>query len=341
MLLTFLACTAPATDTGRPHYEDDTADTGSDSADTGADPADLFFLGVNYPWHEYAIDVRTTAWGDYTIAATPDDVRSQLRDLSSHGARGIRWWLFGDGRGAPTFASDGTPQPVDAEVLENVGLFLDLADQEGLTVMPVVLDFAWCSAPQEVYGVTLGGHAGTLADPDQRAALVNDVVAPLAAEFAAHPALAAWDLFNEPEWAMNGEYYGLGDHCSAEDVRAYADEATAAIAAVAPQPTTVGSASYAWMLQHWVAADPPVLQFHDYWEPLDMLSADLGRPVLVGEFPTAGTDLPATLDTAVSGGFAGAMPWSGFAEDDATALDREELAAWAAAHADILTGSVR
>lgn len=340
MILAFLtACTAlsadPSGDSG--HSGGSGLSGGGTADDTGGSTEDApFYLGVNYPWHEYGIDVHTTAWGDYTITSDEGAVAAELATLADHGARSVRWWVFGDGRAAPSFDRDGTPLPLDDEALANVRALLDLADDAGLTVMPVVLDFGWCAAAQDVSGVTLGGHAGVLADPDQRRALVEDVVVPLAAAFADHPAVAAWDLVNEPEWAFDGETYGLGDHCAEADVRAYVEEATAAIAEVAPQPTTVGSASYAWMVQHWVSASPRVLQFHDYWEDLGSLASDPagrgGRPLVVGEVPTAGVDITATLDTAYAGGFSGIMPWSGYADDDATDLDLAALSAWAAAH---------
>jgi hypothetical protein len=330
-MLLLLACTASLPDSAG----GDGADTGerADTGDTGAAP-DAFTLGVNLPWIDYGVDFAPTSWGDDTLSTHPDAVLARLQDLRAHGVRTVRWWLFGDGRAAPSFAGDGTPIALargDA-LGDNFGLMLDLAEEADVTVMPVVLDFGWCAAAQTVNGVTLGGHGDVLADPAKRSALVNDVVVPLAAAFGDRPALAAWDLFNEPEWAFDGESYGLGDHCDAEDVRAYVDEAAAGIAAVDDAPTEVGSASYAWMVQYWVDADPPVLQFHDYWEDLSTLSPNLGKPVVLGEFPTKGQDLTATLDLAAGAGFAGALPWSAYAEDDATDLDLDELAAWADAH---------
>lgn len=322
LLFTMWACVGSPDDSGRPSVVESVA------------PG--FFLGVNYPWHEYGVDVHTTAWGDYTILGDEDAVAAELSTLASHGARAIRWWVLGDGRAAPDFAVDGTPLALDEEALANVGALLDLADEAGLTVMPVLLDFGWCAAEQEVSGVRLGGHADVFADPEKRRALVSDVVVPLAAAFAEHPAVAAWDLVNEPEWAFDGESYGLGDHCAAADVVAYVNEATPAIAEVAPQPTTVGSASYAWMGQYWTDTSVDVLQFHDYWEALDSLDAEVpgraGRPVVLGEFPTMGVDLAGTLDSAFEGGFSGAMPWSGYADDDATDLDLGELEAWSEVH---------
>lgn len=318
-----VACTGPV-DADPPRRNPD------DPADQGAP----FALGVNLPWIEYGVDFHATAWGDATLSSHPEEVAARLGDLRAHGVRSVRWWLFGDGRAAPRFTAAGAPVPVgvDDEITTNFLLMLDLAEAADVTVMPVVLDFGWCAAPEEVNGVTLGGHADVFADPERRAALVGDVLVPLAKAATDRPALAAWDLINEPEWAFDGELYGLGDHCDADDVSAYVDDATAALASVDDTPVSVGSASYAWMVQYWLDASPPLLQFHDYWEDLGTLDADLGKPVLLGEFPTQDEDLSATLDTAWAGGFAGALPWSAYAEDDATALDLDELSAWEADH---------
>lgn len=303
-----------------------------DRGETTRDPdAPPFLLGVNLPWLNYGQDFSATAWGDATLSSHPDDVLARLLDLSDHGVESVRWWLFADGRGSPGFDADGAPIALTAgEALDtNFTLMLDLAEQADLTVIPVLLDFGWCAAPEVVDGVTLGGHADVLADTTKRSTLVNDVIGPLAAAAADHPALEAWDLFNEPEWAFDGELNGLGDHCSVEDVQAYVSEANAAIASVDAHPTTVGSASYAWMLHYWADADPGLLQLHAYWEDVATLDAALDKPVLLGEFSTAEGELVTTLDAAWNGGFAGAFPWSAYAEDDASDLDLDAYAAWA------------
>lgn len=302
-------------------------------AEPAPEAAPSFWLGINLPWVEYGIDVHTTAWGDYTFEADSTALELALDAVADSGARSTRWWLFGDGRAAPAFV-DGRPQPVDDEVITNVTTLLDAAAARELTVVPVVLDFGWCAAPEVVSGVTLGGHADVFGTEAGRAALTASVVS-LADAVGDHPALAGWDLFNEPEWAFNGDLYDLGDSCATDGVRAWVD---ATAEALAPAKITVGSASYAWMDQHWADATPGVLQFHNYWEPLDTLDGGRNRPVILGEFPTADADLTLALDTAWERGFSGAAPWSLLAEDDATDLDTTELATWAADHA--VTGAL-
>lgn len=82
------------------------------------------------------------------------------------------------------------------------------------------------------------------------------------------------------------------------------------------------------MLQYWADADPAVLQFHAYWEDVATLDAALDKPVLLGEFSTAEDDLATTLDAAWNGGFAGAFPWSAYADDEASDLDLDAYAEW-------------
>ena len=227
--------------------------------------------------------------------------------------------------------TDGLPVPPDDEVYTNLDLLFDEAAARDLTVLPVLIDFGWCAAAQDVSGVTLGGHARVFDTQAGRDAL-TDVAVAVAAHVEGHPALAGWDLFNEPEWAFDGDLYGLGDTCDPEGVTAWVDSTGDALAAIGPEPTSVGSASYAWMTEWWLDAAPPLLQFHDYWEPLDELDADLGRPVIVGEHPTADADEVAALDLAWDQGFAGSAPWSVLSDDDATDFDAAALAGWAADH---------
>ena len=68
--------------------------------------------------------------------------------------------------------------------------------------MPVLLDFHLCKPAQIVNGVQLGGRGNLIASADGRTAAIERVVAPMVQRYGEHEAIAAWDVFNEPEWCL-------------------------------------------------------------------------------------------------------------------------------------------
>ena len=67
---------------------------------------------------------------------------------------------------------------------------------------------SWTSSgstrPATVNGVRLGGRRDHVRDPSRRARLLEHVFAPIAERYGREPAVAGWDLMNEPEWATLG-----------------------------------------------------------------------------------------------------------------------------------------
>ena len=70
--------------------------------------------------------------------------------------------------------------------------------------MPVLFDFHLCRPRRVVNGVQTGGRSRLIAHADLRARLLDNIVAPLLANYGHAPEIEAWDLFNEPEWATFG-----------------------------------------------------------------------------------------------------------------------------------------
>lgn len=292
-------------------------------------PAGEFQLGANLPWVRYGTDVGRNAWHpEGGIGVHPDPARlvDLLVVLREHGFDCVRWFLLCDGRAGIRFDADGTPLGVDSAAWRDLDAILRLVDRARLRLLPVLLDFHWCRPASRVNGVTLAGHRTTIAHPRRRAALVRAVLSPLAARYGQEPLVYAWDLINEPEWAT----FGLGTWqpfaVTAGSMRRFVRDATAAVHAVARQPVTVGSASARWLgLVRGLGLD--LYQVH-WYEPLErraplarpVAALACDRPVLLGEFPTAGsTRAPeAIVAAARNAGYAGAFFWSVLADDQAT-----------------------
>jgi hypothetical protein len=305
-------------------------------------PGSAFSLGANLPWIRYGGDFGANAWhprGGVASAGVPAAVRAGVAMLRAHGADILRWFLFCDGRAGIRFDPEGVPSGLDDLVLTDLDAAVAFASDAGVRVVFTLFDFLWCGAPRDQGGVRLQGRRDVIARPEGRAALLRHVVEPVLRRLGRHPAVCAWDVINEPEWAT----FGVGSWhprraVSPGAMRAFIAEAAQTIRGHASQPVTVGLASTRGVdLVRDAALDFYQVHWYDRLDrhaPLDRPVAALGleRPIVLGEYPTRGSrrspaDIVATAYTA---GYGGAWCWSlcaGDAASDCTAaLDGLQLA---------------
>jgi hypothetical protein len=301
-------------------------------------------VGANLPWIEYGQDFGTSAWRPQGGVAQPDRrerMRCELHRLADSGATLVRWWLLGDGR-AGLRESHGRVLGVDGRLLEDVEAAAAALRETGLRAIFVLTDFLWFHPLLVEGGVRLFGRRRLVRDAALRAELMEHVFAPIAETFAAEPAVAAWDLMNEPEWATLA--VGTLDprrSVARREMHSFLRELALLFRTRARQPVTVGLASARWLsLVDGVPLD--FLQVH-WYEGVDshaslarpVRTRDLGRPLLLGEFPTRACSLPPEriLELAAEAGYSGALAWSLLATDRATdgGACATALAQWSAA----------
>jgi hypothetical protein len=287
-------------------------------------------VGANLPWLDYGQDFGANAWqprGGLARAERRERLRRALLDLAASGAALVRWWLLGDGRAGLREDGEGRIAGLDDRVFPDLDAAVEALREAGLGAVFVLTDFLWLAPPRAVGGARLGGRRGHVRDPQRRARLLEHVFAPIAERYGGEPAIAGWDLMNEPEWATLG--VGTLDprrSVSRREMRAFLAEVAAVFRARARQPLSVGLASPRW-LSLVGGLDLDLAQVH-WYEPLDSVatlgrpvaSLGLGRPVVLGEFPTRGASLPpsAILGIAREAGYSAALAWSALARDRAT-----------------------
>jgi hypothetical protein len=256
-----------------------------------------------------------------------------LGRLAGAGLTTVRWFLFCDGRAGIRFDAGGRPLGLDAFVFRDIDAALGISTSRGLALIFVLLDFTWCRRGRVVNGVRLGGHRAVIARGGPRARLLEGVLAPVLHRYGREPGVAAWDLFNEPEWATLG-YGGLrrGWPVRPGAMRAFLREASAIAHGAATQPVTVGLASARGLpLVGGCALDLYQVHWYDRSERRGPLARPpigrLDRPLLLGEFPSCGSrrSVGDVLRTARQSGYCGALAWSATAGDafsDLAAIER-------------------
>jgi hypothetical protein len=282
-----------------------------------------FTLGANLPWLQYGCDFGSNAWQPEGGVGRPER-RARLRQafarLADRGLTTVRWFVLCDGRAGVRFDTSGFVRGLDDCFWRDLEGGVEEAGRAGIAMVPVLFDFPWCRRARIIDGVRCGGHRRSMASA---AALTDRIVVPVLRRCADEPAIAAWDVVNEPEWAT----WGVGTlnpfaSVSRRAMRQFIGQAVAAVHAETRQAATVGLASWRGLgLAKGLGLDVYQVHWYDRRErraPLGHAIADqLDRPLWLGEFPTAGSKR--TPDEIVAAarqaGYAAALAWSAEAVD--------------------------
>jgi hypothetical protein len=292
-------------------------------------------FGVNYAWEEFAGDFGgIPAWNVPGVSEDSDAVDERLTDMAAQGVSVVRWWVWPDFRGDGVRLNEsGTPLGLGASATADLEVALKLADEHDLYLMLTLFSFDNFRPTRTTQGNQLHGLAPIATNARRRMALVDRVVRPFAraAEHSPHrDRLLAWEIINEPEWAMRGpSKYCRNDNMPAQDglehlthgeMEVFVSDVIRGIRAESHALVTIGGAATFWACA-WKFVDIDFYQFHMYdwvneYHPFDRPPTDYGlidRPAIIGEFPVDGLNGASTTDLFQSwydNGWAGALAWA-------------------------------
>lgn len=299
-----------------------------------------FMYGVNYAWRDFGSDFGgQNAWGVKGISGKRNEVLANLRDMRANGVDVVRWWIYPRIYGDQVSIDDqGNPSGLGGTSQQDILAALELAEQAGVNVMFTLFSFDGFhktshNPPPNISPVVSLGPI--VASDARRAKLIENVVRPVAKAVASSPhqrRMLAWDVINEPEWAMTGPSQYGGDPAFEGDkdkfdlvthaqMEALVKESVAVLHQETDAPVSVGSAAIKWG-QAWTRSGVDFYQVHMYawvddWWPYDTPIAEIGptdKPTVMGEFPINLQDMDVTYEKFVADlytiGYAGALSWS-------------------------------
>jgi len=302
-----------------------------------------FALGTNWAWHNFAADFGgIAAWNQSGVSQNASAYQNDLAAMKAKKAGVIRWWMF------PRFWSSGisfdandVPQGVGGSLIADVQEGLELAEQADTYLVLTLFSFDNFKPTAEESGIHTPGLQPMVLDASKRRKLLDNVIAPIAAAVEASPyrkRVLAWDMINEPEWAMTGPNpYGNDPFEAQSGLQAvthsqmvtFLNELAAALRAHSSAQLTLGAAAIKWGTA-WTHLDLDFYQLHYYdwvyeWYPYGTVTLQsqglTDKPVVMGEFPNAGLsaipskNLPARTASQFASdlldhGYAGALSWS-------------------------------
>lgn len=312
-----------------------------------------FFLAVNYPWLTYGADFGRAPWGHsgVSLAQTSEIVAADFAKIRSTGTSVVRWFLLCDGRSGVRY-EQGIPLTPDEFLFSDVAAALNLASRANLQICFSLIDFLWLQTPtSDPHGGAAGPFPGhnALQFAGGREALLEKVLIPLFREFRSHPALFAWEIVNEPEWAIPDFQRSPKATLPLTEARTFFAEIATAIHQYAGSvPATLGCARLLW-LRAWSEIGLDLLQAHYYPtaesdQPLTFAQqlaslGDLAATLWLSELPSSDPSIPvysleSSLSTCRQAGLAGAGIWRwrppepGAPDERFGAIQPDTLATW-------------
>jgi hypothetical protein len=162
----------------------------------------LFLNGVNLAWVNFGSDIGPGST-DF------DQFADILLQVHNCGGNAIRWWLHTDGINTPQFSSDsGYVIGPGAACIADIKRVLDLAGERGVGVNLCLWSFNMLNISNAA--TVLNRNKLLLNDTNYTRRYINTCLIPMVDSLKGHPAIIAWEIFNEPE-GMASEFGGFGE----------------------------------------------------------------------------------------------------------------------------------
>ncbi|MFC1787535.1 NosD domain-containing protein, partial [Halobacteriota archaeon] len=328
-----------------------------------------FTVGGNWRIMEYGQNFGNTSWfpSGNGVSKHVNFVSTYFDYFQRSGITEVRVFLLTDGR--TMFDRDGHVVGYNEIFREDVQTFLDLADEHGIKVEFVIVDYLIAGKAEFVNGVWVRGRGEIITNESLKTEFMNEFLTPFLIDFGDHPAIIGFDVINEPEWVISredgGDWEAFNDSKIKPDspipgqkMKDFITDCINTIRGESPgKPITVGiSCPYVNFVNDldvdYIALHhyPWMDEREDYNKLEDYLSLlPEGKQWALEEFPSHNTSIGVTeyLDRVLTEGGNGAMLWNLKPESDNSTMHWErrdgvllELRQWVDENGPFDTGAL-
>jgi hypothetical protein len=150
-----------------------------------------------------------------------------MLQMHDHGGNVMRWWLHTNGTVSPEFNSSNFVSGPGSGTISDLKQVLDLAWQREISVKLCLWSFDMLRS--SLTPAVLNRNKLMLTDTAYTHAYINNCLIPMIDSLRDHPAIVAWEIFNEPE-GMSNEFGFTGiDQVPMSDIQRFVNLCSGAI----------------------------------------------------------------------------------------------------------------
>lgn len=179
----------------------------------------LFLSGGNVAWVNFARDIGP---GSTDLAK----FETIFSDLNAAGGNAMRLWLHTTGAASPEWDGDSVIGPGDGTI-EDLQAILDLAWKHEVGLQLCLWSFDMLRISN---GTTITDRAfAILTDSSLTQTYIDNALVPMVDSLKGHPAIIAWEIFNEPEGMSNEFGWNFNRHVPMSDIQRFINQTAGAI----------------------------------------------------------------------------------------------------------------
>jgi len=151
---------------------------------------EVFLSGVNFAWVYYGWD-----FGNDNYAGARGRLEQWIRDIRASGGNSLRIWLHVEAESTPQFNAAGFVIGTDAgnNLVRDMNLFLDVAEENNVFVIFTLWNGALIRNER---------YRNLIMNDDILTSYINNALTPMVTALSTRPALATWEIMNEPEGSV-------------------------------------------------------------------------------------------------------------------------------------------
>ncbi len=194
-----------------------------------------FVNGINLAWIEYGRDIGVDPFFSSNQYHPDLNKFGEVMDfVKNRGGNVVRWWYHTNGSTNPIFDNNQKVKRNPSFFHDDVKSILDLAESKGLKVQICLWSFDML---KDQWGVDASANKKLLVQEEYTNAYINNALLPLVDFIGNHPALFAWEIFNEPEGMTNeyaGHWPGFKQRITMQDIQRFVNKTAGAIRRAQP-----------------------------------------------------------------------------------------------------------
>ena len=184
----------------------------------------LFLSGANVAWVNFARDIGP---GTTNLSV----FSSMFSDLSDEGGNAMRLWLHTTGANTPEWNEFDVVGPGNSAI-GDLEAILDRAQEHNVGLILCLWSFDMLRISNGP-GITDRSMA-LLTDSARTQTYIDNALVPMVEALAGHPAIIAWEIFNEAEGMSNEFGWNITRHVPMADIQRFVNMTAGAIHRVAP-----------------------------------------------------------------------------------------------------------